>query len=145
LKALAEAWHPGQIVIDATGVGEGLWALLDRTFPGRVLPVKFSQQTKSEMGWNFLSIIDSGRFRDEGGDLAREQYAACESEILPGPEKTMRWGVKDGRRGADGLLIHDDLLMADALVTRLEALDWHVPTRTIAIEGEDPLKRKVRF
>ena len=33
IKALAETWQPQHIVIDATGVGEGLWALLDRAFP----------------------------------------------------------------------------------------------------------------
>ena len=46
LKVLAETWRPQQIVIDATGVGEGLWAMLERAFPGRVIPVKFSQTGK---------------------------------------------------------------------------------------------------
>ena len=44
IKSLAGAWRPQYIVIDATGVGEGLWALLDKTFPARVKPVKFTQQ-----------------------------------------------------------------------------------------------------
>ena len=30
LKALADQWRPQHIVIDATGVGEGLWAMLDK-------------------------------------------------------------------------------------------------------------------
>ena len=64
LKALAESWQPQHIVIDATGVGEGLWSLLDRAFPARVIPVKFTQREKSEIGWRFLSIIETGRFRD---------------------------------------------------------------------------------
>ncbi len=65
LKALAETWHPLHIVVDATGVGEGLWAMLDRAFSTRVIPVKFTQQEKSEIGWRFLSIIETGRFRDQ--------------------------------------------------------------------------------
>ncbi len=54
LKALADIWKPQHIVIDATGVGEGLWTLLDKAFPTRVIPVKFTQQQKSEIGWRFL-------------------------------------------------------------------------------------------
>src|SRR4030065_193435 len=64
IKALAETWRPQHIVVDATGVGEGLWALLDRAFPTRVIPVKFTQHSKSELGYGFLAIINSGRFRD---------------------------------------------------------------------------------
>ena len=33
LKALAEQWRPQHIVVDATGVGEGLWAMLDKAVP----------------------------------------------------------------------------------------------------------------
>ena len=130
LKSLAEAWKPQYIVMDATGVGEGLWAMLDKAFPGRVLPVKFSQQVKSEIGWRFLAIIETGRLRDccPGDDLpgrtARLQYVACQSEILPGPGRTLRWGVPEGARGPDGELVHDDILMADSLVAVLDRLDW---------------------
>jgi hypothetical protein len=38
LAALAALWHPQKIVMDATGVGEGLWAMLDKAYPTRVLP-----------------------------------------------------------------------------------------------------------
>ena len=65
IKALGERWRPRHIVIDATGVGEGLWAMLDKAFPTRVLPVKFSAEKKSEIGYRFLSIVETGRFRDE--------------------------------------------------------------------------------
>ncbi|MFA5876642.1 MAG: hypothetical protein WC901_08195, partial [Candidatus Margulisiibacteriota bacterium] len=64
LKSLVESWKPQYIVMDATGVGEGLWAMLDRAFPTRVIPVKFSQQVKSELGWRYLAIIETGRLRD---------------------------------------------------------------------------------
>lgn len=42
LKNLEEQRSPQHIVIDATGVGEGLWVLLDRLFPTRLIPVKFT-------------------------------------------------------------------------------------------------------
>ncbi len=161
LKALSEFWNPQYIVMDATGVGEGLWAMLDRSFPGRVIPVKFNRLVKSELGWKFLSIIDTGRFRDCSGegassghrqypphvgqtpasDLVRLQYSSCRSEILPGPSKTLRWGVPDGARGPDGQLIHDDILLADALVAALDSLEWVVQNDLVAVEGFDPLSR----
>ncbi len=140
LKSLVESWRPQHIVIDATGVGEGLWALLDKEFPARVIPVKFSRQVKSELGWKFLSIIDTGRFRDlAGNDLARLQYTACRSEVLPGPGKLLRWGVPEGARGPDGQLIHDDILLADSLVGILDSLEWHSHTELTSTEGFDPL------
>jgi hypothetical protein len=141
LKSLGEAWKPQHFVIDATGVGEGLWAMLDRAFPGRVLPVNFSQKEKSEIGWRFLSIIETGRFRDCcPTDEVRAQYAACRSEILPGPRHNLRWGVPDGSRGSQGEILHDDMLLADSLVARLDQLEWHVSLPAIIIPGQDPLK-----
>ena len=122
LQALAEKWRPRHFVVDATGVGEGLWSMLERGFPGRVIPVKFTAQKKSEMGYRFLSLIEAGRFRDASrvdastnvtSEMVEEQYEACVSEILTGPQKTMRWGVPDGRRNGRGELIHDDVVMAD--------------------------------
>jgi hypothetical protein len=140
LKSLGEAWNPQHFVIDATGVGEGLWAMLDRAFPGRVKPVKFSQAEKSETGWRFLSIIETGRFRDCcPTDELRAQYDACRSEILPGPAHTLRWGVPEGARGPQGERLHDDLLLADSLVAQLDRLEWHVSLPGFIIPGKDPL------
>jgi len=142
LKALAEQYQPQQIVVDATGVGEGLWAMLEHTFPTRVIPVKFSAQVKSETGWRFLSIIETGRFSDPApSEQVRMQYNRCISEILPGPLKQLRWGVPDGTRGPDGELVHDDFILADALTAFLDRLEWHGCTPPASIEGFDPLDR----
>ncbi len=140
LKNLAETWNPQHIAVDATGVGEGLWAMLDKTFPTRVIPVKFSQQVKSEVGWGFLAAIETGRFRDcTLNDEARVQYSKCVSQIMPGPTKTLRWGVPDGTRGPDGLLVHDDHVLADALVAVLDKLEWISYSPTLMIHPADPL------
>jgi hypothetical protein len=140
LKNLAETWHPQHIVMDATGVGEGLWALMDHAFPARVIPVKFTRLEKSELGWRFLSIIETGRFRDHAhtGEV-RLQYSRCICEILPGPQKTLRWGVPDGTRGPDGELIHDDFILADALTARLDQLEWRLSTAPGIVIARDPL------
>jgi len=156
LRSLADSWNPLYIVMDATGVGEGLWAMLDRAFPSRVIPVRFTRQEKSEIGWRFLSIIETGRFsaeppssRDQPhwqhessldssySDIVRLQYSHCISEILPGPGKTLRWGVPDGVRAPDGSLIHDDFILADSLIAVLDRLEWraHVFLPPVLVPG----------
>jgi hypothetical protein len=141
IKSLVESWKPQYIVIDATGVGEGLWAILDNAFPGQVIPVKFNAKVKSELGWKFLAIIESGRLRDCcPSEAVRLQYEACQSEVLPGPGKILRWGVPEGKRRPDGELIHDDYLMADALAAELDRLQWSANTFVEVIEGFDPFE-----
>jgi hypothetical protein len=132
LRALIELWQPRFVVIDATGVGAGLAGFLSAQFPERVLPFTFSQATKSRLGWSFLALIETGRFKDwrvsgahdEAWQLLR-QMAACEMETLPGPGKLLRWGVPDGRRdGQTGELLHDDLLISAALCCVLDEQKW---------------------
>jgi hypothetical protein len=140
IRNLAEQRAPQQMVIDATGVGEGLWALLDRSFPTRVIPVKFTSREKSDIGWRFLNIIETGRFIDPApSDEVRLQYSYCNSEILPGPMKTLRWGVPEGTRGPDGDLIHDDYVLADSLIAVIDRMEWAISTDPVSIEGIDPL------
>jgi hypothetical protein len=140
IKAMAENQRPLYIVIDATGVGEGLWAMLDNAFPGRVIPVKFTSRKKSDIGWRFLSILGTGRFRDHCHDhQVHSQYLHCRSEILPGPGQLMRWGVPDGLRDSHGQPVHDDFVMADALVAELDGLSWSAGTKTMVVEPPDPL------
>lgn len=140
LSALVDVWRPQHIVMDATGVGEGLWAMMDRAHPTRVVPVKFSQQVKSEIGWGYIAAIETGRVRDCcPTDESRVQYVHCKSEILPGPGKIMRWGVKDGTRGPDGLLVHDDIPVADSLTAILDKQQWAVQSDTLFVPGTDPL------
>ena len=133
------------MVIDATGVGEGLWAKFDKAHPTRVIPVKFTAQSKSEIGYGFLAIINTGRFRDccPSPEIDK-QYAAVTSEILVGPAQTMRWSVPDGTRGADGLLIHDDHVITDAMTAILDKLEWQVSTPTIIINQPDVLEEMSR-
>lgn len=141
LCAMMDTWNAQYIVLDATGVGEGLWGMLVKRYPTRTIGFKFTQQSKSEMGYAFLGMIDTGRFRDHcHTEIVNEQYSHCRSEVLIGVAKTMRWGVKDGTRGMDGRLLHDDYILCDALITQLDLLDWFVPMQTTIIEQPDVLK-----
>lgn len=143
LQALAATWRPMRIVIDATGVGEGLWSLLDNAFgESVVIPVKFSPQVKSDLGYGLLGIVESGRYQEYSpfDQAFRLQLDKCRSEIVPGPSKLMRWGVPDGTRDqASGELVHDDDLITAALCSQLDKLDWAIATTPLIVPGRDPL------
>lgn len=152
LRALAETWHARRLVVDATGIGAGLAAFLDRALPGRVKPFVFSAKTKSRLGWGFLAVIDSGRFRDiaaPDGDGSRQsalsqaffkEAAFCQYHVQPGPEKAIRWGVPEGTRDpASGELIHDDLLISASLCALLDDQPWSVTGKSEIIKAPDPL------
>jgi hypothetical protein len=146
LSALVDRWEPLYIIQDATGVGEGLWGMMYKKFPTRVTGIKFTAQVKSEIGYGFIGAIESGRFRDcARTEEVREQYEQCQTQILIGPGKTMRWGVPDGTRSkSTGQLIFDDYLLADSLVSQLDLLAWYVLSETTIIETPDVLEEMDR-
>ena len=152
IQSLAQHWRARWLVVDATGVGAGLASFLDAALPGRVKPFIFSQASKSKLGWDFLAITAAGRWKEPlappgaGPDplqaLFLRQLAFTRSTLLPGPGKTLRWGVPDGARDpADGAYIHDDLVMSAALCAALERLDWPPPGMQGAgfVRAPDPL------
>ena len=147
LRALIDAWDPRCIVVDATGVGAGLCSFLDAAYPHRVLPFQFNTASKSRLGWDFLSVIESGRYREHRPSpvYAQEQalfwreLSFCQMEIIPGPERRMRWGVPAGTRDpASGELVHDDLVLSAALVSALEGQPWGLGDSTLN-PAPDPL------
>jgi hypothetical protein len=154
LAALAQTWDPRWIVIDATGVGEGLASFLGKTYPSKVIPFKFTASSKSELGWKFISLLETGRYKeytyaesDHLLELQEEFYRQCKFctlEILPGPNKTIRWGVPDGTRDpASGELVHDDLVLSAALLAALEDQTFGTAESAV-LPAFDPLK-EMRF
>ncbi|HPK73165.1 MAG TPA: hypothetical protein PLN93_14575, partial [Vicinamibacterales bacterium] len=103
LTAIVETWMPRRIVVDATGLGAGLASFLTQRFGARVLPYTFTVATKSQLGWAFLGICDTGRFKDHAldGSPAQaefwQQVRAAQYELLPGPGRRLRWGARPGR------------------------------------------------
>jgi hypothetical protein len=118
-----DTWRARWVVVDATGVGSAVASFLDKALPKKVLPFVFTSKSKSDLGWGFAGVIDSGRFKDYGHDGAHEttwfwkQLEAVEYEVRPGPGQLMKWGVKDPA-------LHDDLVMSAALVAVLDGQDW---------------------
>jgi hypothetical protein len=69
--------------------------------------------------------------------FAQAQF--CQSAVLEGPGKLLRWGVPDGaRHPASGELLHDDLLVSAALCSVLDTCTWGVGNSQV-IRGVDPL------
>lgn len=132
IKALIELWGPQRVVIDATGIGAGLASFLRQTFGSVVQPFIFTRKSKSELGWGFLALIETGRYKEfqrqdlagldaEIQDLFFRQLAGCEMEALPGEGNLLRWGTPEGRGDpASGEALHDDLVVSAALCARLD-------------------------
>ena len=142
INALWSNWQPQYMVIDSTGVGEGIFSMFNKAHPTRVIPVKVSQAVKSEIGYGYLAIINTGRFRDcAPSPTVDKQYAHCVSEVLTGPLHIMRWSVPDGTRDENGLLIHDDFVFTDALTAILDKLPWYsASTESVSYQARDPLQ-----
>ena len=144
LQGLVKIWKPARIVIDATGVGEGMWSWLDNAFgPDMVRPLKFTAKLKSELGYGFIEMIDSGRYREYEPfpEALRVQMNKCRSEIVPGQAKLMRWGVPDGTRDqASGEPVHDDDLMTGAMCHILDGEEWGLSTGAVWTTPKDPLE-----
>jgi hypothetical protein len=135
---LADLWGATRVVVDATGVGAGLTSFLRQALGPRVHPFTFTAASKSDLGWGFLGICNSGRFLDhrDDGSAERAQFwrevAAADYEVVDGPDRRMRWGVADPT-------IHDDLLLSAALCALLDGIERSPHATPHIVEAWDPL------
>ena len=170
LSEVMTHWQAQRLVIDATGVGEGLASFMFNAFPGKVTRFVFTRQSKSDLGWKFLAVVENGRWKEplfrakkEKGSGGRQerwrtqeqwqqlffgQLRHCQSHMTSGPELRMRWGVPDGARDAQsGERVHDDLIISAALCVKLDEVDWVAPAARslLVVRGKDPLDVKNQF
>lgn len=137
LVDLAQTWGPRRIVVDATGLGAGLASFLQARLGERVLPFVFTAASKSDLGWAFLALCDTGRFKDhlpDGSPPQLEfwrQVAAAEYQVDGGPNRRLRWGVR-------GHELHDDLLVSAALCAALDGQPW-AGGESVILPPADPL------
>ena len=141
IKNLAALWRPQYLAIDATGVGEGLWSMLDAALPGKIIPIKFTEAEKSAIGYQLIAMIESGHLLEYSplDEVLLTQCQNARSEIRTGPQKTLKWGVPDGTRDKSGQFLHDDYLLSLALVTVINRLPWSLPTTPSSVDGFDPI------
>jgi hypothetical protein len=149
LRAMAETWKPRLVVIDATGIGSGMATYFEGFLPGQVIPFVFTSTSKSKLGWDFIALIETGRYKEprwEAHDPRRtmliDQMDACTYEVLEGPGKLLRWGAPEGARDPrTGEYQHDDVLMSAALVTTLDDQVWG-DARSRTASTYDPLAKE---
>lgn len=146
LTTLAAHWHATWVVVDATGVGAGLASFLVKALGERVIPLLFSPKVKSDLGWDFLGIVDTGRFRDYVDDEQPDtrqfwhEVQACQYKIRPGPSRHMSWGVWE-TPAYDGAIAygHDDLLISAAMTATLDRQPWPGTGESATVQRPDTL------
>jgi hypothetical protein len=120
LTLVAEQWRCRSVVVDATGVGGGLAAFLGAALgPSAVLPFRYTAASKSQLAYDFLAAVNSGRFTlyaesadETANDLRRDLLRQCEvAEYAMRANQVMSFFVPEHRG-------HDDLLNAAALVVQ---------------------------
>ncbi|MBN1691411.1 MAG: hypothetical protein JW901_10335 [Dehalococcoidia bacterium] len=115
---LRNTWRCSSVAVDATGVGEAVASFLRHALRGRVAPFKFTQASKSALGFNFLAAVNSGRLKlyaGDGSDDYRElMFELGRARSVCRPNQTINFYVDP----AEG---HDDYLMSLALCVEAAA------------------------
>jgi hypothetical protein len=124
LHIIRDTWQCSRVVVDATGVGEGVASFLRAALGNRVIPFKFTQSSKSALGFNLLAAVNSGNlslYRADGSPDCREMLLELERACsVSRPNRTINFYVEP----SEG---HDDYLMSLALC--VEAAARLVPHR----------------
>ena len=152
LLAYLRHWVVAAVIVDATGVGQGLADALSQSLPPEtVIPFNFAtSHNKARLGNDFLALIETARFKyfhnqargskpavdaggDEGGPPGSDawwfftQCRACGYELAEGLplEKGLKWGVSPTATAnllGRPQLIHDDRLLSAALIAEADRL-----------------------
>ncbi len=118
---LRDTWHCRSVVVDATGLGQGVASMLARLMGSVVRPLVFSAESKSRLGFGLLAAVNAGRLKvyGEDGDAWRELWRQLDrTQVRYGAGQRMNFFV-DEREG------HDDFVMSLALA--VEAAGAYVP------------------
>ena len=122
IDILSSVWHCRKVVVDATGVGQPVSSFLKKSLGPKVTPFTFTSQSKSQLGFNLLAAINSGRLKMYAGDGSPEyqqfwfEMEKAKSQFRP--NQTINFYV-DPAQG------HDDFLMSLALL--VEAANRYSP------------------
>ncbi len=111
---LGRVWRVRRVAVDATGLGETVARFLATALrPGVVLPVRFSSESKSRLGYQLLAAVNGGRLKVYAQDGSLE-YRCFWREMERAraayrPNRTMNFFVEPSQG-------HDDYLMSLALL-----------------------------
>jgi hypothetical protein len=115
---ILKTWDCRHILVDATGIGEPVASFLRKALGTRVEPFVFTQHSKSELGFELLAAVNSGRlklYRQDGSkDYQELLYELERARSTYRPNQTLNFYVEP----SDG---HDDYLMSLALAVKAAA------------------------
>jgi len=113
MVAILRKWNCHRIVVDATGIGQPVASFLRKELGSKVKPFTLTQKSKSYMGFELLSFINSGRlklYQQDGSPEYREMMFELErARVNYRPNQLMNFYV-DPQEG------HDDFLTTLALL-----------------------------
>lgn len=116
---LKNVWHCKKVLVDATGIGEPVADFLKGALGSRIVPFKFTARTKSDLGFNLLAAVNSGRLKMYAGDGSLEYQGMWlelnKAKSVYRPNQTLNFFVDP----SDG---HDDFLMSLALLVESATL-----------------------
>jgi hypothetical protein len=112
---LKNVWNCHRIVVDATGIGQPVASFLRKELGSKVVPFVISSRSKSDMGFELLSFVNSGRlklYKQDGSREYKETLFELErARAQYRPNQTVNFYV-DPQEG------HDDFLLSLALVAQ---------------------------
>ena len=116
VDVLREVWRCRRVVVDASGLGQGIASFLERALVrGVTVPFVFTAQSKSRLAFDLLAAASSGRLKmyaQDGSQEYREMRAQTERAVgRIRANRSMSFYVES----RDG---HDDFLMSLALLVR---------------------------
>lgn len=113
VQILKNIWNCHRIAVDATGIGQPVASFLRKELGSRVIPFTFTQKSKSELGFELLSHVNSNRvklYQQDGSKEYQEtmfQLERAKAEYRP--NQTVNFYVPSWQG-------HDDFLMSLALL-----------------------------
>ena len=113
---LSEVWGCRRVVVDATGIGAGVADFLRKSIgPSVVKPFTFTARSKSDLGFDLLAAVNSGRLRmykPDGSPESTEFWSQIsKARRTVRPNQTINFFV-DPSEG------HDDFLSSLALLVK---------------------------
>ena len=111
---LKDTWGCRRVVVDATGVGAGVAAFLRKSLGTSIVkPFTFTAKSKSQLGFDLLAAINSGRlhtYKPDGSPESTEFWSQIsKAKSIVRPNQTINFFV-DPSEG------HDDFLSSLALL-----------------------------
>lgn len=120
---LKNKWGCSHMVVDATGMGEAVASFLRNALGNRVHAFKFSQVSKSALGFNLLAAVNSGRLKvyeqDGSADYRELVFELERARSICRPNQTINFFVNP----SEG---HDDYLMSLALCVEAASKVTHL-------------------